>query len=82
MNPSRIRISFSYLYRIKIDNKYLLIKNSHGTELFQPIGGVYKYFTDAEIKLKKLGAVCDSGEIIKIDKATKNDFKQQNKLCP
>ena len=39
-----IRISFAYLFRIKIGNKYLLIKNSRGTKKYQPIGGVYKFY--------------------------------------
>lgn len=75
LNPSRIRISFSYLYRIKVDDKYFLIKNAHGTDLFQPVGGVYKYCSDAEAKLMKLGAVDDEGEVIKLDSTTKNDFR-------
>ena len=36
-----IRFSISYLYRIKIDDKYLLIKGSK-IEQLQPVGGVYK----------------------------------------
>ena len=38
-----IRFSISYLYRIKFDDKYLLIKGNR-IEQFQPIGGVYKYY--------------------------------------
>lgn len=37
------RISAAYLFRIQIDNKYLLIKGNR-IEQFQPIGGVYKYY--------------------------------------
>lgn len=37
-----IRISFAYLYRIKISGKYLLVKNERGTGKYQPVGGVYK----------------------------------------
>ncbi|MCB6570557.1 hypothetical protein LI142_13715 [Eubacterium limosum] len=36
------RVSLAYLFRIKIDNKYLLIKGNR-IEQFQPVGGVYKY---------------------------------------
>ena len=36
-----IRFSIAYLYKIKIDNKYLLIKGSK-IEQLQPVGGVYK----------------------------------------
>ena len=36
-----IRFSIAYLYKIKIDDKYLLIKGSK-IEQLQPVGGVYK----------------------------------------
>ena len=39
-----IRFSISYLYRIKIDDKYLLIKGSK-IEQLQPVGGVYKVYS-------------------------------------
>lgn len=71
----KIRISFSYLFRIKIDDKYLLVKNSHGTKLFQPVGGVYKYNSNAKPILRKLGAIEDSGKVIKMDPTTKHDFR-------
>ena len=38
-----VRFSIAYLYRIKIDDQYLLIKGNR-IEQFQPIGGVYKYY--------------------------------------
>lgn len=38
----RIRFSISYLYKIRIDNRYLLIRGKN-IEQYQPIGGVYKY---------------------------------------
>ena len=37
------RISAAYLFKIQIDNKYLLIKGNR-IEQFQPVGGVYKYY--------------------------------------
>ncbi|WP_324722027.1 SMODS-associated NUDIX domain-containing protein [Latilactobacillus curvatus] len=40
---TKIRISFAYLFRIKVDGKYFLVKNSH-TKRFQPVGGTYKYY--------------------------------------
>ncbi|MDD3139795.1 MAG: hypothetical protein PHX08_12585 [Lachnospiraceae bacterium] len=36
------RVSIAYLFRIKIDNRYLLIKGNR-IEQYQPVGGVYKY---------------------------------------
>lgn len=38
-----IRFSIAYLYRIKIANKYLLIKGEH-IDQYQPVGGVYKVY--------------------------------------
>lgn len=37
-----IRISFAYLYRIKVGDKYMLVQNSRNTKKYQPVGGVYK----------------------------------------
>lgn len=39
---SRVRISVSYLYRIRVDNEYLLVKGKRFDQ-FQPVGGVYKF---------------------------------------
>lgn len=38
-----VRISFAYLYRIKIKNKYMLIMGGR-IKKYQPIGGVYKFY--------------------------------------
>jgi hypothetical protein len=43
-----IRVSLSYLYRIKHKDKYLLVKNRKITGQYQPVGGVYKYYSTAE----------------------------------
>ncbi|MBP3619857.1 MAG: hypothetical protein J6J24_04275 [Clostridia bacterium] len=50
-----IRVSASYLFNIKIDNKYLLVKSERRNQ-FQPIGGCYKYFPEAEKFLSSIGA--------------------------
>ena len=42
-----IRLSFSYLYRIQVNGKYLLIKGNRLKSQIQPIGGVYKYYKEA-----------------------------------
>lgn len=69
-----IRISFAYLYRIKIFDKYLLVKNNRGTRKFQPVGGAYK-FNDAErlYLTKKFHIRDDSG--IPVDNTSKNDYR-------
>ena len=51
-----IRISTSYLFNIKLDNQYLLVK-SERRNLYQPIGGCYKYFPEAEEFLLSIGAI-------------------------
>ena len=58
-----VRISFAYLFRIKIDGKYLLVRNTRGTEKFQPVGGVYKLFENEKIELKNLYQVMDDDKI-------------------
>ena len=49
-----VRISFAYLFRIKIEDKYFLIKNERNTNKFQPVGGVYKLKESEKIALKNL----------------------------
>ncbi|WP_458627198.1 SMODS-associated NUDIX domain-containing protein [Winogradskyella sp. PC D3.3] len=48
----RIRFSMSYLYRIKVDDKYLLVKNNNYGQ-FQLVGGKYKILEDTRALLKK-----------------------------
>ncbi|MCB0747834.1 MAG: hypothetical protein KDC90_10270 [Ignavibacteriae bacterium] len=48
----RIRFSMSYLYRIKVDDKYLLVKNNNYGH-FQLVGGKYKILEDTRALLKK-----------------------------
>ncbi len=40
-NNEKIRLSFAYLIRIKVNNRYLLVKSGHKRSLFGPVGGVY-----------------------------------------
>lgn len=42
-----IRFSCAYLFRIKVDDDYLLVKDEQGRGMFQPVGGVYKYTDDS-----------------------------------
>lgn len=41
----KIRVSMSYIYRIYINDKYLLVKNSKW-DYYQPVGGVYKVLSE------------------------------------
>lgn len=67
-----IRLSISYLFRIKVDNKYLLIRGERITGQFQPVGGVYKMLPEAKSTLGELG-VRDDNNIQ--DKISKDDLR-------
>lgn len=69
-----IRISFAYLYRIKVENKYFLIKNERGTNKFQPVGGVYKFKENEKIQLKNLFQIKDDDKI-PIDESSRDDYR-------
>ena len=54
-----IRFSIAYLYKIKIDNKYLLIKGSK-IEQLQPVGGVYKVCSSFSTIERKLNIIFEN----------------------
>lgn len=68
-----VRFSISYLFRIKIDEKYLLIKGGR-IEQYQPIGGVYKYNDLFLSKIDEWGIMNDEGNI-PLDDASKKDLR-------
>ena len=47
-----IRLSFSYLIKIKVKGKYLLVKNRKG-DYYQLVGGAYKRYVSSEQLFKK-----------------------------
>lgn len=51
----QVRFSLAYLFRIKIEGKYLLVKNSKISNQYQPIGGVYKKFESFKTISDELG---------------------------
>lgn len=51
LRGKNIRFSMSYLYRIEIEGKYLLVKNNNFGH-FQLVGGKYKILSDTRSKLK------------------------------
>lgn len=55
-----IRLSFSYLYRIEVNGKYLLVKGNRLKNQFQPIGGVYKYYQEAKPFLEGINFIPDT----------------------
>ena len=69
-----IRISFAYLFRIRIGDKYLLVRNNRGTQKFQPVGGAYKFNEDEKLYLEDKFYI-NSDSCIKIDNISKNDYR-------
>ncbi len=54
----RIRVSCAYLFRILVRDKYLLVRDEQGRNSFQPVGGVYKYHKDFDVKERFAGIPC------------------------
>lgn len=69
-----IRISFSYLFRIKVGDKYLLVRNSRNTGKYQPVGGVYQLRGNEKAVLKNLYHVMDDDKI-PIDESSRDDYR-------
>ena len=69
-----VRVSFAYLYRIKVDDKYLLVKNSRNTGKYQPVGGVYKMEDEEKLFLKNRFHVIDDDDI-PVDYSSQNDYR-------
>ena len=51
----RVRLSYSYLFCIESNGRYLLVKDAQGRNQYQPVGGVYKY----DSQKVDLSALCD-----------------------
>lgn len=73
-NDTIVRVSFAYLFRIKVGDKYLLVRNNRGTEKFQPVGGVYQFKRGERNELKRLYNVIDDNKI-PIDESSRNDYR-------
>ena len=68
-----IRISFAYLFRIKIDDQYFLVQNSR-TKKYQPVGGAYK-FNKEEAEYLRDNIPVENDNRIPVDKITKCDYR-------
>ena len=57
-----LRLTLAYIFRIEAQGKYLLVKNSRfSSATYQPVGGVYKYFSPEATKhLHSLTIVTDN----------------------
>lgn len=77
-----IRMSISYLFRIKVDGKYLLVKG-HRWQHYQPVGGVYKITDGASQIIEELGVLDD--DLVPIDTVSMHDLRVRvpaRKLVP
>lgn len=68
-----IRISFAYLFRIKVDGQYFLVQNSR-TKKYQPVGGAYK-FTQEEADYLRDNIPVENDDRIPVDGITKRDYR-------
>jgi hypothetical protein len=67
-----IRISISYLFRIKVDDRYLLIQGKRFPQ-FQPIGGVFKRYDSSTNFFQGIEALDD--DLLPIDEASRHDLR-------
>lgn len=66
----QVRFSIAYLFRIKIDGKYLLVKNEKIADQYQPVGGVYR----------KFDSFVDIANKLKVTDEKKENFRVPNDL--
>ncbi len=67
-----VRLSLSYLFRIKVDDSYLLIKGRRLNQ-YQPVGGVFKRYEGSKRTLLDLGVLDD--EHMTIDDTNVDDLR-------
>jgi hypothetical protein len=70
----KIRISFAYLFRIKVDGKYLLVLNKRGTKKYQPVGGAYQYDETELAYLCNKYKIAEDNKIAR-DEISRNDYR-------
>ncbi|MDU9264452.1 SMODS-associated NUDIX domain-containing protein [Staphylococcus pseudintermedius] len=68
-----IRISFAYLFRIKIDGQYFLVQNTRSKK-YQPVGGAYKFELEEANYLAEHIPV-ENDDRIPVDQITKRDYR-------
>ena len=68
----RVRISISYLYRINIDGRYLLVKGSRFDQ-YQPVGGVYKTHRSFDAIRQQFNVLTD--QLLTPDPVSENDLR-------
>ena len=69
----RVRLSISYLYRIKVDDDYLLIRGHRIKDQYQPVGGVMKRLPEGTVALSEFDATDD--KLIPFDQTARDDLR-------
>ncbi|MEX2382844.1 MAG: hypothetical protein WD490_10700 [Opitutales bacterium] len=69
-----VRFSISALVRIKVDDKYLLVKNRKWPK-YQPVGGVLQVYQGGKSTLQDLGVLSDN--MLPIDDINREDLRVQ-----
>lgn len=67
-----VRVSASYLYRIRVGNEYLLIKSAR-FDHFQPVGGVYKFHASSAERRRDLQILDD--DLLVPDEVSEGDLR-------
>jgi hypothetical protein len=67
-----IRVSISYLFRIKVGDKYFLVKGNR-IDQYAPVGGVFKRYPDSLDTFRKYNVLDDN--FIPIDQSSKDDLR-------
>lgn len=68
-----VRVSFSYLIRIEVDGKYMLLRGRRLPNQFQPVGGVYKFNNTIRGQFKSWGVLSDN--LIPVDDDSTDDLR-------
>jgi hypothetical protein len=67
-----IRVSLCYLFRIRIDDRYLFVRSARAP-VFLPVGGVYKATAGAKDFFDSIGVLAD--DLVPIDVNSRDDLR-------
>lgn len=73
LRRKKIRFSVSYLFKIKLSDKYLLVKGKRIANQYQPVGGVFKRYRESFYALESLKVTDDDN--IPIDNESIDDLR-------
>jgi len=70
---NNVRLSISYLLRMKDNGEYFLIKGHKIQNQYQPVGGVYKRLPSSKVFFDSIKAMDD--DLFSIDESTRDDLR-------